>query len=121
MRAERRTATRHGRYLSHAGVLIPRPETEQLLDLVQAAVAARPQLRGGRWADLGTGSGAIAFGLASILSATAEASAAAVVCLLILFIVPRSLIYSLHVMACSVYLVRSVRWTPARRLQRGLG
>lgn len=71
----------------HAGVLIPRPETEQLLELFQAAVAARPQLRGGRWADLGTGSGAIALGLASILPATAEASAGAVVCLGILLIV----------------------------------
>ncbi len=42
-------------------VLIPRPETEQLVDL--AAARARP---GELWADLGTGSGAIALGLARL-------------------------------------------------------
>jgi release factor glutamine methyltransferase len=43
-------------------VLIPRPETEYLIDL---AIAATPNdLRLGNWADLGTGSGAIAIGLA---------------------------------------------------------
>jgi release factor glutamine methyltransferase len=48
------------------GVLIPRPETESLIDL--AVVAAKKafvtQLEQGHWADLGTGSGAIAIGLA---------------------------------------------------------
>jgi release factor glutamine methyltransferase len=46
-------------------VLIPRPETEQIIDLALAAhlqesAAANPS----HWADLGTGSGAIALGLA---------------------------------------------------------
>ena len=48
-------------------VLIPRPETEYLIDLVLKAVAQTPQLRQGHWADLGTGSGAIAIGLADAL------------------------------------------------------
>mgnify|MGYP001810241827 CR=1 FL=1 len=42
-------------------VLIPRPETEYLIDL---AVGANQE---GNWADLGTGSGAIAIGLAAAL------------------------------------------------------
>lgn len=47
-------------------VLIPRPETELLVDLaVQAAKFA--ELAQGDWADLGTGSGAIAIGLAAAL------------------------------------------------------
>ncbi|BBH01541.1 RNA methyltransferase family protein, partial [Prunus dulcis] len=41
------------------GVLIPRPETELIVDLVG--------LREGLWADLGTGSGAIAIGIGRIL------------------------------------------------------
>lgn len=51
--------------VSHA-VLIPRPETECLIDLAVAAVAdsVAPQLQQGHWVDLGTGSGAIALGLA---------------------------------------------------------
>lgn len=65
-------------------VLIPRPETELLIDLVQAAVRQR-NLQGDRpssnsnpaeehWADLGTGSGAIAIGLAdSFLNAQIHA------------------------------------------------
>jgi release factor glutamine methyltransferase len=50
-----------------SAVLIPRPETECLIDLAVAAVAESklaPQLQTGHWADLGTGSGAIALGLA---------------------------------------------------------
>lgn len=47
-------------------VLIPRPETEYLIDLVQRAVG-NSDLAGGHWADLGTGSGAIALGLARVL------------------------------------------------------
>ncbi|MBW4442506.1 MAG: peptide chain release factor N(5)-glutamine methyltransferase [Plectolyngbya sp. WJT66-NPBG17] len=43
------------------GVLIPRPETELLIDF---AIAQDPSLKAGQWADLGTGSGAIAIGLA---------------------------------------------------------
>jgi release factor glutamine methyltransferase len=44
-------------------VLIPRPETELLIDLAHAA-AKQTSLQQGDWADLGTGSGAIAIGLA---------------------------------------------------------
>jgi release factor glutamine methyltransferase len=44
-------------------VLIPRPETELLIDLAHAAAKQTP-LQQGDWADLGTGSGAIAIGLA---------------------------------------------------------
>jgi release factor glutamine methyltransferase len=44
-------------------VLIPRPETELLIDLAITA-AGQTSLRQGHWADLGTGSGAIAIGLA---------------------------------------------------------
>ncbi len=53
-------------------VLIPRPETEYLIDLAIAAIKASPNsqlspslLSHGHWADLGTGSGAIALGLAT--------------------------------------------------------
>lgn len=46
-------------------VLIPRPETELLIDLAIAATASNPELQRGNWADLGTGSGAIALGLAT--------------------------------------------------------
>ncbi|MBV5257831.1 peptide chain release factor N(5)-glutamine methyltransferase [Synechococcus moorigangaii CMS01] len=43
-------------------VLIPRPETEYLIDLAQNSA---PALHSGHWVDLGTGSGAIALGLAA--------------------------------------------------------
>jgi release factor glutamine methyltransferase len=46
-------------------VLIPRPETELLIDLAIAATAKTPELRQGHWVDLGTGSGAIALGLST--------------------------------------------------------
>ncbi|MDJ1178187.1 peptide chain release factor N(5)-glutamine methyltransferase [Roseofilum sp. BLCC_M91] len=46
------------------GVLIPRPETELLIDLALASDVAQMD---GHWADLGTGSGAIAIGLAQAL------------------------------------------------------
>lgn len=49
------------------GVLIPRPETELMIDFVQGAVAANPALASGAWADLGTGSGALAVGVARAL------------------------------------------------------
>jgi len=45
-------------------VLIPRPETECLIDLAIEAVRPTPLLTHGHWVDLGTGSGAIALGLA---------------------------------------------------------
>lgn len=60
-----------------SGVLIPRPETECLIDLVVAATDNVPNLQQGIWVDLGTGSGVIAFGLAEVLT---EASIYAVDC-----------------------------------------
>lgn len=39
------------------GVLIPRPETEQLIDFVDEELKANPQLAAASWADLGCGSG----------------------------------------------------------------
>jgi release factor glutamine methyltransferase len=49
------------------GVLIPRPETEILIDLAIAATQTHPGLTQGIWVDLGTGSGAIAIALAQAL------------------------------------------------------
>jgi release factor glutamine methyltransferase len=46
-----------------SAVLIPRPETECLIDLALAGANGVS----GNWADLGTGSGAIALGLADVL------------------------------------------------------
>lgn len=57
-------------------VLIPRPETEYLIDLAVEAVknSPTPNLSSGHWADLGTGSGALALGLAEVFpSATIHA------------------------------------------------
>lgn len=45
------------------GVLIPRPETEMVVDLV----AEVEGFEKGLWADLGTGSGAIAVGIGRML------------------------------------------------------
>ncbi len=45
-------------------VLIPRPETELLIDLAIQCTEPNPALRRGHWIDMGTGSGAIALGLA---------------------------------------------------------
>lgn len=53
-------------------VLIPRPETELIIDLAAAAIARSPlrdQLAQGTWVDMGTGSGAIALGLAQAFPA----------------------------------------------------
>ncbi|AFZ37322.1 protein-(glutamine-N5) methyltransferase, release factor-specific [Stanieria cyanosphaera PCC 7437] len=52
-----------------AAVLIPRPETELMIDFAQQAIENSncSNLSLGNWVDLGTGSGAIALGLASIL------------------------------------------------------
>jgi len=51
-----------------SAVLIPRPETEYLIDLAVVAARGATLLQQGHWADLGTGSGAIALGLADVLS-----------------------------------------------------
>jgi hypothetical protein len=48
-------------------VLIPRPETEALPELAAAALSTDPSLADLPWADLGTGSGAIALALAAEL------------------------------------------------------
>lgn len=51
-------------------VLIPRPETELIIDIVKTLVEESPireNLQQGHWADLGTGSGAIALGLSHTL------------------------------------------------------
>ena len=55
-------------------VLIPRPETELMIDIAKELTERHPyadQLKQGIWVDLGTGSGAIALGLAEIFP-TAE-------------------------------------------------
>ncbi|MEC4894839.1 MAG: peptide chain release factor N(5)-glutamine methyltransferase [Oscillatoria sp. PMC 1051.18] len=51
-------------------VLIPRPETEDIVEIACAAAqnSPTPNLDAGIWVDLGTGSGAIAIGLADILT-----------------------------------------------------
>eukprot|EP00899_Mesostigma_viride_P002934 jgi/Mesvir1/12641/Mv02196-RA.1 len=49
------------------GVLIPRPETEMLVDLVERQLERDPPLASGAWADVGTGSGALAIALAKLL------------------------------------------------------
>ena len=55
----------HGLTLAcQPGVLIPRPETEVLVELAQTALATRPP---GHLLDIGTGTGAIAFSLAMAL------------------------------------------------------
>ncbi|XP_037497598.1 release factor glutamine methyltransferase [Jatropha curcas] len=49
------------------GVLIPRPETELIVDLVKDVILNCGELKEGLWADLGTGSGAIAIDIGRIL------------------------------------------------------
>lgn len=48
-------------------MLIPRPETEIFPDLVASCLGEKPELALSPWADLGTGSGAIAIGAAKEL------------------------------------------------------
>ncbi|XP_075494594.1 uncharacterized protein LOC142532196 [Primulina tabacum] len=50
------------------GVLIPRPETEIIVDLVDEAVKENRELEKGLWADLGTGSGALAIAIGRVLN-----------------------------------------------------
>ncbi|MEH2270839.1 MAG: peptide chain release factor N(5)-glutamine methyltransferase [Nostoc sp.] len=57
------TSWRQFKIAVSSAVLIPRPETEYLIDLAEASASDVS----GHWADLGTGSGAIALGLADIL------------------------------------------------------
>ncbi|KAF7836242.1 Release factor glutamine methyltransferase [Senna tora] len=49
------------------GVLIPRPETERIVDFVSDVVSKDQELKRGVWADLGTGSGALGIGISRIL------------------------------------------------------
>ncbi|MBD1937606.1 peptide chain release factor N(5)-glutamine methyltransferase [Microcoleus sp. FACHB-68] len=49
-----------------SAVLIPRPETECIIDL--AVAGSTTEMQQGHWVDLGTGSGAIAIGLAEALT-----------------------------------------------------
>ncbi|CAJ2632141.1 release factor glutamine methyltransferase [Trifolium pratense] len=49
------------------GVLIPRPETELIVELVSDVLSKNDDLKRGVWADLGTGSGALAIGIGRIL------------------------------------------------------
>lgn len=46
-------------------VLIPRPETELMVDFAADALKRRPALADSPWLDLGTGSGALAIGIAA--------------------------------------------------------
>lgn len=64
-----RVSWRHFQLKVSSAVLIPRPETELLIDIVSQAVQLKqkPELVLGNWVDLGTGSGAIALGLTEIL------------------------------------------------------
>ena len=48
-------------------VLIPRPETECIINYVAELVKTSPELAIGNWVDLGTGSGAIAIALADLM------------------------------------------------------
>lgn len=61
---------RHFSIAVSPAVLIPRPETECLIDMALAATQRHPNqersLARGNWADLGTGSGAITLGLATV-------------------------------------------------------
>jgi release factor glutamine methyltransferase len=53
-------------------VLIPRPETELMVDFVVDVLRETPELANKPWADLGTGSGALAIGIAKELERTVQ-------------------------------------------------
>ncbi|KAL4554621.1 hypothetical protein LXL04_037218 [Taraxacum kok-saghyz] len=57
------------------GVLIPRPETELIIDLVDDAIKQNVELKNGMWVDLGTGSGALAIGIGRILGDSVRVTA----------------------------------------------
>lgn len=63
-----RAPWRHFSLAVSPAVLIPRPETEYAIDLAIGATQGNDELERGDWADLGTGSGAIALGLAAGLT-----------------------------------------------------
>jgi release factor glutamine methyltransferase len=54
---------RHFQLKVTPAVLIPRPETELIIDIASQAAQVNTIANGEHWVDLGTGSGAIAFGL----------------------------------------------------------
>jgi HemK-like putative methylase len=54
------------------GILVPRPETELMIDLAAAALESNPALVTLPWADLGTGSGALAIAAAQLLQQHAK-------------------------------------------------
>ena len=62
-----RTPWRQFKLQVSPAVLIPRPETECLIDYVEQFLKTSPELAQGHWADLGTGSGAIAIALADLM------------------------------------------------------
>ena len=64
------TPWRHFSLKVSPDVLIPRPETECLIDLAVSAIKESQglEISSGNWVDLGTGSGAIAIGLAEVLT-----------------------------------------------------
>ncbi|MEL6160670.1 MAG: peptide chain release factor N(5)-glutamine methyltransferase [Cyanobacteria bacterium J06627_32] len=71
------TPWRHFSILVSPAVLIPRPETELIIDIAETLLERSPlkkELQEGHWTDLGTGSGAIALGLTrSLPNATIHA------------------------------------------------
>ncbi|KAF5199053.1 Release factor glutamine methyltransferase [Thalictrum thalictroides] len=49
------------------GVLIPRPETELIVDMANEVILKDKEMKQGVWVDLGTGSGALAIGIGRLL------------------------------------------------------
>ena len=69
------TSTSHWRDLVLVvtpATLIPRPETERMVDFVADALRTSPELARAPWADLGTGSGALAIAVARELREVAR-------------------------------------------------